>query len=228
MAPFAEQLAQTASTWAQALAPIAERVAKTLWTSVRKESGYIQGPATRLTQQNRRDVKGAPPKAIPQPAAPPRVCRDCGGAIPRGETHCAECWKRCGPERMRAVAAKGRKLSQTPEAQARRVAARRRNAAAERAWKPSDLPAWITRDVYIEQIRPRLDRFSAAQLAGVLHVSTPYAVQIRAGKCCPHPRHWRQLAELLKVGPPTKVRARRDVPLNQFRFQLGDRSRSSS
>jgi hypothetical protein len=202
MAPFAERLAQTASTWAQALAPIAERVAKTLWTTARKEPSHTRGLATRLTQQNRRDAKGAPPTAIKKPAAPPRVCRDCGVSMPSGESHCSECWKRSGPERMREVAAKGRSLAQTPEAHARRVAARRRNVAAERAWKASDLPAWLTRNVYLREIRPRLEGFSAAHLANVLRVSTPYGVQIRAGKCCPHPRHWVALAKLATVDRP--------------------------
>lgn len=49
-----------------------------------------------------------------------------------------------GNERMLPVAAKGRFVSHTPEAQARRVAARRRNALAEAAWKPSDQPGWLT------------------------------------------------------------------------------------
>jgi CRISPR-associated protein Cas1 len=206
MAPFAERLAQTAGTWAQAIAPIAERLAKRLWSTVRQGQGVTRRAATRLTQQNRRTAKGAPPMAVQKPAAPPRLCRDCGVAVPSSEKYCADCWTRRGPERMRAVAAKGRAFAQTKEAQARRVAARRRNAAAERAWKPSDLPAWLTRDVYTEQIRPRLEEFSAAQLAGALRVSTPYAVQIRAGKCHAHPRHWQTLAGLVGISLDDKGR----------------------
>src|SRR5215204_3106440 len=33
MAVFSERLSQTASTWAQAVAPVAERVVKTLWST---------------------------------------------------------------------------------------------------------------------------------------------------------------------------------------------------
>ena len=131
MAPFAERLAQTAGTWAQALAPIAERVAKRLWSTVRKGSSVTRGAATRLTQQNRRR-KGSASDGDSETRRPPRVCRECGVAIQRGETHCAKCWTRNGSERMRAVAAKGRVVAQTPEAQARSrafQAARSRNRA---------------------------------------------------------------------------------------------------
>ena len=98
---------------------------------------------------------------------------------------------------MLPVAAKGRLLAQTPQAQARRVAARRRNIAAEHAWKASDQPEWLTETVYIDQIQPRLAKISASKLASALRVSAPYAVNIRAGRCRPHPRHWLTLARVV-------------------------------
>jgi CRISPR-associated protein Cas1 len=201
MAPFAERLAQTAPTWAQALAPITERVAKALWATFRKTTTITRGPATRLTQQHRRDAKGAPPLAVQQPQSPTPVCRDCGRAIPRGEKYCADCWRHCGPERMLAVAAKGRLAAQTQGAQAGRSAARRRNLAAEHAWKASDQPEWLTPEFYAHMVWPQLHHLSAATLGAALHVSTPYAVQVRAGQRRPHPRHWVTLARLVGVRP---------------------------
>ena len=196
MGSFAERLSATAPTWAQAVAPIAERVAKVLWSTVRTSQRHA-GPKTPLTQRHRREVKGASLPTVQRPQDPPRVCRMCGTTVRHGHTHCAECWARAGHERMRAVAAKGRLVAHTPEAQARRAAARRRNAAAQRAWKETDQPAWLTEQVYREQIQPRLTGVSAPRLAAALGVSTPYAVDIRAGRRCPHLRHWGALARLV-------------------------------
>jgi len=200
MARFVERLSETAPTWAQAVAPVAERVAKELWTTVRKSQREV-GPATRLTQQHRREAKGQPLKPIQPPRTPPRLCRTCGAAMPSGETQCRACWDKSLSERMLPIAAKGRIFSQTPAAQARRSATRRRQMAAERAWKPSEQPAWLTERFYLEEVQSRLGEFSVARLAAALGVSTPYAVDIRAGRHRPHPRHWRPLAELVGVSP---------------------------
>lgn len=50
MASFAEQLAESAPTWRQAVAPLAEWVAQTLWSSITKTAGKI-GPATLSKKQ---------------------------------------------------------------------------------------------------------------------------------------------------------------------------------
>lgn len=47
MASFAGQLSQTARMWRSAVAPLAEWLAQTLWSSIRK-SRKEHGPATRL------------------------------------------------------------------------------------------------------------------------------------------------------------------------------------
>ena len=198
MGRFAERLSETAPTWAQAVAPIAEHVAKVLWTTIPK-SDRNRGPATRLTQQHRREAKGRSPRLLQSPQIPPHLCRLCGMAIPRGETHCAACWAKSGSERKLLVAAKGRLTANSAQAQASRAQTRKRNAAAERAWKPSDQPAWLTERVYREQIQPRLTNVSASSLASALGLSAPYAVRVRAGRCCPHPRHWLPLADLAGI-----------------------------
>jgi CRISPR-associated endonuclease Cas1 len=196
MPPLAERLAQTAPTWAQAVAPITERVAKALWQTSRK-TGTRYGPATRLTQQHRRDAKGAPPFSVSKPQQPPRVCRDCGSAIPRGEKRCAKCEHRNAPDRMRAVAVKGRIFAQTPSAQGRRAAARRHHIAAQRSWDPSSQPKWLTETFYRKQIQQRLKHIGASKIASAIGVSVSYVFAIRAGKYQPHPRHWQTLALLV-------------------------------
>lgn len=77
----------------------------------------------------------------------------------------------------------------------------RRHAAAERAWKASDQPEWLTAQVYREQVQPRLATVSAARMAAALAISISYAVDIRAGRRRPHPRHWRAFAELADMSP---------------------------
>jgi hypothetical protein len=201
MGSFAQRLSQTAPTWAQALAPIAEGVVKALWSTAKSASGPSR-PATRLTQQHRREATGGSMRSVQPPQSPPRVCRSCGGPKPKGEEHCAKCAAPGWSEHMRSVAAKGRLVSHTPSAQARRVTARRRNVLAEAAWKPSDQPAWLTERVYVEQIQPRLTTISGSRLAAALGVSKPYAADIRTGRRRPHPRHWQTLAKVAGFSRP--------------------------
>jgi hypothetical protein len=46
-------------------------------------------------------------------------------------------------------------------------------------------------------IQPALRRSTVSAIASALKVSLPYATQIRAGRCCPHPRHWQALAQFV-------------------------------
>ena len=206
MGSFAEGLSETALTWGRAVAPIAERVAKALWSATAIPTRRSR-PATRLTQRHRREAKGVGPVSAQPPRVPPTLCRTCGASVRFGSTNCARCRDADGAERMPRVAEQGRVAAQGPEAQARRAATRRRNARVQREWKSADQPAWLTEQAYVEQIQPRLSDVMASAIASALGVSRPYAVDIRAGRCRPHPRHWQALAELLRVSPPTSVRS---------------------
>jgi CRISPR associated protein, Cas1 family len=192
MASFASQLAETSSTWAQRIAPVAEWVARTLSASFSQSRRL--GPPTRLTQQHRREAKGAPAPAWVQPPAPPRICRSCGREIGRGR-YCAG----CGEGRLIEGAAKSARATRPPAAFKRQSGARRRHANADSAWKPSEQPAWLTEQLYRERIQPRLNRVSAPRLAAALGVSKADALAIRAGHSQPHPRHWRVLADLTGI-----------------------------
>jgi CRISPR-associated endonuclease Cas1 len=59
MGSFVERLSATAPTWADAVAPIAERVARVLWSTVSRPTQRA-GPKTPLTQRNRREAKRHP------------------------------------------------------------------------------------------------------------------------------------------------------------------------
>jgi hypothetical protein len=83
-----------------------------------------------------------------------------------------------------------------PEAQARQGDTQRRQAAALRAWNPSDKPDWLNEKYYRERIQSRLPAIHVPTIQSALSVSEPYALRIRSGGCIPHRRHWSTLAEL--------------------------------
>jgi hypothetical protein len=200
MGPFAVQLAQTSRTWASAVAPAAEMISRTLWSTIRKQIRHHR-PPTRLTQLHRREAKGV--SLQPVRTSPPRVdsyCRECGAKIGRGRDHCASCALKLSTTALIEAASRGRIVAQGDEAQARRSKTQLRHRAAFLAWKSSDLPAWLDEKCYLTEIQPRLRRITLSVLSSKLAVSIPYAVDIRSGRRVPHKRHWSTLAQLVGVG----------------------------
>jgi CRISPR/Cas system-associated endonuclease Cas1 len=57
MGSFAVRLSETARTWGRAVAPIAEWIARELWSTTKKSTCLLV-PATRLTQTHKREAKG--------------------------------------------------------------------------------------------------------------------------------------------------------------------------
>ena len=199
MGSLTEHLAQTAPLWARAVAPIAEDVAKKLWTS-RSVQASRKALPTVLTQRHRRVAQGGSANApTPKAPRPLRVCLICGGSLGRG-THCRDCAVVASAEALVVAAKKGRAISQRPEAQAKRTGTRLRNARKERAWRPSSLPTWLTEDYYDQQVRPRLKKLSNRTVRTTLDVSEVYAIRIRHGRVRPHARHWATLAALVGAG----------------------------
>jgi hypothetical protein len=199
MGPFAMQLAQTSSTWASAVAPVAERVCRVLWSGIRKQIRHHR-PPSRLTQLHRREAKGI--SIQPTPTSPPRVdsyCKECGAKIGRGRGHCAACTVKLSTAALLEAAPRGRIAAQGDEAQARRSETQLRHRAATLAWKSSDLPAWLDEKCYLTEIQPRLRRITLSVLSSKLGISIPYAVDIRSARRVPHERHWQTLAGLVGV-----------------------------
>jgi hypothetical protein len=198
MSHLCAKLSETAPTWGKLVAPWAEYVARTLWASASNSKSHrTPTPATRLTQQNRRKAKGRAP--LPRVHLPKQdaICRGCGKRIRRG-TNCSK----CAVTATRAYFDAGRKAAQQSEFLAKRAFTMQRHKQAIRNWEPSDLPAWLTRDVYVKQIRPALASVAKSQIRSVLGVSEPYSSDIQAGKRVPHPRHWPALAALVTVSNP--------------------------
>jgi CRISPR-associated endonuclease Cas1 len=191
MSSFAAHLSSTALTWRKLLAPWVEYVARTLWESSLKP---IRSIPTRLTQQNRRESKGQPSFPIVEVRRPEHLCSDCGVKIPSDNKLCSNCAK---PARRKNFNV-GRKSAQQPESLAKRSATQRKHKEAIRNWRPSDLPVWLTRDVYLKQVQPALATVAKSRIGSTLGVSEPYSSDIWRGKV-PHPRHWRALAQLVGV-----------------------------
>ena len=198
MASLAVRLSETALSWGRAVAPFAEWAARTLWFTSSHSKGE-RAPATRLTQNRKReakDVRRRVPALMPQPES---ICRNCGVAVPHGQKHCGSCTPDMLREKMPEVARLGRLASNSPEAQARRADSQKRQHKARKGWKASELPAGFDEKFYLEQIQPRMAGIPCSVIASALGVSIPYAADIRAGRRVPHPRRWEVLRRLAGV-----------------------------
>jgi CRISPR-associated endonuclease Cas1 len=199
MGSVAIRLSETAATWAHAVAPFAEMVARTLWSTIRKQVRHHR-PATRLTQANRREaraVESAPSAAhVPRPQS---FCRECGVEIWRGGRRCANCANAVNTVGLIEAAKKGRVAAQSEVAQTRRSETQLRHRAEMDLWNSSDLPTWLNEKYYLTEVQPRLPRITLSVLSAKLGISIPYAVEVRSARRVPHKRHWQALAHLVGV-----------------------------
>src|SRR5439155_12949999 len=84
MASFAIRLTETVGMWARAIGPVAEWVARQLWSTTQKRT-QSNLPPTRLTQDHKREAKGiAPVPKEPEELRIQNLCRGCGKAIREG------------------------------------------------------------------------------------------------------------------------------------------------
>jgi hypothetical protein len=210
MGSFAVRLSETAPTWARAVAPVAEWLARTLWSEIPKSAREV-APATHLTQRHRRESRGGPPCPQTEPPRPQSLCRICGGAIRPESSYCASCGRAISADGLREVAQLGRIYAQTPEAKLRRAATKRRHDIARQHWSPATQPSWLNEQAYIGQIQPRLGAVAISAIAAALGVCEAYAADIRAGRRVPHRRHWLALAQLV-------ARQRFSLALRRSRF----------
>ncbi len=139
--------------------------------------------------------------ALGAPGGNRKVCRVCGESIKFGRSYCASCAVTVSKEGLMKAAQLGRVAGHSREARARQAEKQRRHAAAKRAWRPSDQPAWLDEQAYFQKIQPRLAGVTIPFIASALGLSQPYAAEIRAGRRRPHPRHWQTLARIVGFSP---------------------------
>jgi len=198
-ASFSVRLSETASLWGRAVAPVAEWLAQTLWSSPRRNPVGNQILPTRLTQSRKRCAQGGAAQSVARRLPHiENICRDCGKTIQHGNTRCGNCRIETATGRMADVARVGRLTAHSPQAQAKRSDTQRRNAISRHSWKASSQPAWLTEQLYSEKIQPRLAKVSGTAVARAIGVTYAYGSRIRQGYR-PHPRHWLALAELAGV-----------------------------
>lgn len=200
MAQFCLRLSETTQTWGALIAPVAEWVARRVWSTIR-DSGRQARPATHLTQTHKREVK-RDGFSLPLPPAPqpPRVCPRCGTSVKAGKSHCAPCAIAIQRQGFLKITEQGRIASHTANAELKRGATQRNRHEAQSKWHIWNHPAWLTDQFYSEQIQPRLGKVEVKKIAASLGVSNTYASYIRAGRSRPHPRHWEKLANLFGIG----------------------------
>jgi len=201
---LAIRLSETSDTWRKLVAPVAEHVARELWSSISRPASTLalRPIATRLTQRTKREVKGSDVPLVKVPK-PERVCYGCGKAIQGTSINCAECDRDIATKRLVEVARAGRVAGHTPEAIAKEAATHRKHAQARAAWNPAMQPEWLTEEVFSEKIQPALAKASATAIAKRIGVSRWYAGRIREGYR-PHPRHWQALAKLVNLSKDTE------------------------
>ena len=201
MASFAAKLSETAPMWARAVAPIAEWVARQLWSRQRKPS-HEAFPPTRLTQSRKREAKGIVSAPLPRPVKHPHsVCRMCGKSIETGRRYCSDCAVSARTQHIKAVTPAARVAGHSPEARAKQSDTSREQRKKQAAWSSANQPEWLTEQYYAEKIQPALGPISISLIASKLGVSRCHATLIRSGKRRPHPRHWQALAHLVGVSP---------------------------
>jgi CRISPR-associated endonuclease Cas1 len=195
MSSLATRLSETCAIWRRVVAPFAEGIARALWS---QPSISERTPATRLTQNRRREAKGMSYRTdAPKPLHIESSCRLCGDVIKRGQKYCRNCAPEVVKENILKAGCLGRRNTHSPEAQARRSETQRRQNAALKAWNPGSLPDWLDQKFYEESVRPRLAGMNVARIMSAISVSEPYALSIRNGRRTPHPRHWYTIARLV-------------------------------
>jgi hypothetical protein len=203
MGPFAVRLSETALTWAQAVAPIAEWVAQAFWSTSRKSSNSKYLVPTRLTQRRRSEGRGNKFAAWVNPVPrQKKICEVCGAEGVKN-SYCRSCAIEVSRETMAQVALIGHAKPKTRQARTRISKVLSDHAVANSWWSPSNLPAWLNEECYAQEIQPRLRTVKVREIAQALQVSKPYAAFIRAGRRRPHPRHWQALAGLVGVFQPS-------------------------
>jgi CRISPR-associated endonuclease Cas1 len=196
MASLAVMLSESAQIWRRAVAPFAEGIARSFWSS--KAKGHtIEALPTPLTHSRRREARGSILEVSKNRKTDRTgVCAICGTDIKFTYKHCRKCAPTIWRENVLKASKIGRQNTHKPEAQARRAETQRRQNAALKAWNPAIQPDWLDKNFYVEQVQPRLCSIHVSSIQSGISVSEPYALRIRGGKCIPHARHWISLAKM--------------------------------
>jgi CRISPR-associated endonuclease Cas1 len=193
MADLAIQLAETASTWARLVAPLAEWAVKEIAATTRATRKPT--PATRLTQNRKREVRGGESLRTSKSVRLQNVCSVCGSPIRNENDKCRLCADEVSTDRLARIASEGRVVSHTRKAEAKRSKTQLAAHANRQKLSASDQPSWLTAEYYAQKIQPLVAALTTSTIVRHLRVSRGYANEVRHGRV-PHPRHWQALIKM--------------------------------
>jgi len=91
--PLTHELARTAPVWAELVAPVCEKVAKMLAEAPGSKVKRVLTPLTRSNHVEARDAIRRRPRSQLRLQLPEKVCKNCGGELPRRErVYCDKCY----------------------------------------------------------------------------------------------------------------------------------------
>ncbi len=209
--PLTHALMETAPRWAQAIAPVVERVAQVLMKDMEHAKRSQVLLPTPLTQANRRAGRDArrrhPLQAVAPKPAMPLACQNCGVLLNRANRiFCDECLPEQYEESRQKALAAGREVlaylrdrGQDP-AHGGRAAQKRGKRITQRSqarakWDGSHQSEWNVQAFRLE-ILPRLQDVPLRTMARVTGLSLGYCSFIRRGIRIPHPQSWEKLRAL--------------------------------
>jgi CRISPR-associated endonuclease Cas1 len=222
--PLSHELGETAPQWAEAIAPVAEAVARKL---ARGNGSRIRHVSTRLTGSNRSARyqktrrRTAKATSAPQPR-PMSACKRCGNPVPRrSRTYCDDCLPHYQREQY-AKAFHGSGLMSIEQAKEKgtdpthgSVAAARR--AETNVTRKREAREWDERhgklvdlSAFQRDILPLIQNVPLSRLQRATGLSLRYVSLIRRGERTPHPRHWQAfMAAVIEEPAPRRAGERR-------------------
>jgi len=183
--------------------------------AARREGLDVAGPlVVELVDGEPVPLVGVPAVEVPPVTLgadrPMPTCLHCGRALTvRSQKRCRDCERvdvvgRGADRAARGLAGRqaiesrtGIDPTQTDTARARRAASNARERALCDAFDREHEGVVFDRDAYAREIMPGLARLTLSQITRALGVSDSAASRMRRGLLTPHPRHWRNLAELV-------------------------------
>ena len=227
--PLTHLLAETGPTWARAVAPLAERIARQLfdgWNDdIKNRSKPLSTPLTQSRRSAGRDsVRRHPQRMTSNIPSMPQACRMCGLILGKsGRIYCDDCllvarqdvakpWSRSGLRTLANLRTEGYDPAHGGRAAKRRG---RRIGRLNREATRWELEHENSQDetYFKRNVLPRLRRVSLRGMAEATGLTLGYCSFVRRGLRLPHPRHWEALRRVIEaVSTSQFVRPPSDCP----------------
>lgn len=212
------ELAETMPTWAQLVAPHAERLARDLLAFAK--SNHAEGLSLIASSARQRAGIRIRTKVITAPEPPKpmasipisrfqNACRHCGARLAvRKRVYCDKCLPRerqriqqetaaqfqaAGPAKITAMRASGADPTNTPAAKRQRAATAKQQRRAIAAWQDDGSIQGVDFD---RDVLPGLQGIPVREIANAMDASISHASKVRNGHARPHKRHWKNLQAL--------------------------------